>query len=842
MIRRPAILWAGLMILAVALPQLACGQDDVRPEDALSSFRAGRYAEAAELSRTLLRATPQDRAARTLLVESLAAIGHYDEAIREAEGLPVLRGQVLLELGRRDQARAEFQRAMEANDPDRLSAELGLAVLLFDAGRRDEAMERFDRFIDVYNQTENLSPADLTAIGTAVRYLGIRRHELFQDAVKAYDEAIALDPNILEPRLLMGDMFIERYDSPNAQQAFQEVFAINPVHPQALLGMARVREFDGESAQALELAEKSLEINYQLVGARVLLARLKLDSENPQEAEAEIEKALAVNPSSLEALSVLATIRFLQGDQSGFETVRDRILGINPMYGQLYVTLAETAAQYRRYADAARFAQLAIDTDPESWRGYGELGLNQLRLGQVEEARASLDRSFAGDPYNVWIFNTLDLLDTFENYELRSSPRFVYMLHRDEADLLFPYISALAEESYDRLAERYGYQPETPVRVEVYPRHADFSVRTVGIAGLGALGVAFGNVLALDSPSARDPGQLNWGSTLWHELAHTIALGMSNNRVPRWFTEGLSVLEERRARPGWGSETTPDFIMAYDAGEVPPLSRLSEGFVRPPTPQHLGLAYHGASLAVEWIEETRGFEAITRMLREYGEGRGSGEVLQRVLGANPEELDRQFDEWLRAKYPPQRVAEYRQRVGEAAQLVRQGNHDAAEQRMASVLPLFEGEDPIAQALIAQIQLARGDTAAAIEALERVAAIDENALDANVELAALAADRDEVRRAAALERLMYIYPFDVEQHRTLAATYAQQGDAQGVVRERRAVVALRPVDRAEALYQLAVALRDAGDRGEARTQVIRALEAAPAFERAQELLLELSGGT
>lgn len=92
--------------------------------------------------------------------------------------------------------------------------------------------------------------------------------------------------------------------------------------------------------------------------------------------------------------------------------------------------------------------------------------------------------------------------------------------------------------------------------------------------------------------------------------------------------------------------------------------------------------------------------------------------------------------------------------------------------------------------------------------------------------------------------MYIFPYEVEHHRRLAEAYARTGDLEAVVRERQAVVALEPVDRAEALYQLAVALRDAGKRTEARTQVIRALEAAPAFARAQELLLELSepGGT
>ena len=81
---------------------------------------------------------------------------------------------------------------------------------------------------------------------------------------------------------------------------------------------------------------------------------------------------------------------------------------------------------------------------------------------------------------------------------------------------------------------------------------------------------------------------------------------------------------------------------------------------------------------------------------------------------------------------------------------------------------------------------------------------------------------------------------IDYHARLATVYGEEAAPEKVVRERRAVVALRPVDRAEALYQLALALRDAGQRPEARTQVIRALEAAPSFERAQQLLLELSG--
>jgi tetratricopeptide (TPR) repeat protein len=89
--------------------------------------------------------------------------------------------------------------------------------------------------------------------------------------------------------------------------------------------------------------------------------------------------------------------------------------------------------------------------------------------------------------------------------------------------------------------------------------------------------------------------------------------------------------------------------------------------------------------------------------------------------------------------------------------------------------------------------------------------------------------------------MYISPYDPAQHVRLASLYARTGNKRGAVRERQAVVALNPVDRAEALYQLALAYYEAGDGQSARREVLRALEDAPNFEKAQELLLRLQRG-
>ena len=150
----------------------------------------------------------------------------------------------------------------------------------------------------------------------------------------------------------------------------------------------------------------------------------------------------------------------------------------------------------------------------------------------------------------------------------RASPRFRFVIEGKESELLATYLSELAEAAYDSLAARYQYSPPTPIRLEVYRSHADFSVRTVGLAGLGALGVSFGTTLAMDSPAARDAGEFNWGSTFWHELAHTFTLGASEHRVPRWLSEGLSVLEERRARLGWGADVSPGVPRRVQGGQA----------------------------------------------------------------------------------------------------------------------------------------------------------------------------------------------------------------------------------------------------------------------------------
>jgi len=534
---------------------------------------------------------------------------------------------------------------------------------------------------------------------------------------------------------------------------------------------------------------------------------------------------------------------------------RDGALRLDPRPSALYVALAQVAYRTHRYADAVAFARQAVALDPLSWPGMAELGLNQLRVGDLEAGHATLEASFEGDPFNVWVFNTLDLLEELAGFETVESPRFVFSMHPKEAGALSIYATTLAEEAFDAMRARYGFEPPTPISVEVYDRHADFSVRTVGLAGIGALGVSFGSVLAMDSPGAR-PGAFNWGSTLWHEISHAFTLGYTEHRIPRWLSEGLAVLDERHAREGWGSDVDPGFLAAFRDDRLPSLERFNYGFVRPAYPGQVQHAYYMASLLCEMIETTRGFDAVLAMLAGYRDGLETPEVVERALGTTLAGLDGELRDYIETRFAPTLAALGDPDAGAppgpdtfagvltaAAEAHRQGRTEEAMrvlERADDVFPEYAGADaPIL--FLGHLRREAADFAGAAEAYRTYIALNENHFEAHLALADLeqALGNDAAARET-LERAIWIDPFHLDVHARLASSHEAAEAWPEAVRERRALLALAPADPAAAHYRLALALHRGGDARGARSAVLDALEIAPNFEAALDLLLEIRG--
>jgi tetratricopeptide (TPR) repeat protein len=885
---------AGALVGALALPAGAHAQTlellvYASEPEARTAWQNGAYDDA--LSALQGDDAPSARALRALV---LAETGEYDDAIRAVGGaagpaptpsLERLRGELLLRVGRRDAARSAFE-AAEAGSPDEAAvARLRLAEMAMYTADRDAAFDVFDSFIDDYNGGRANSADELIAVGAAVAYLARTNPGLMQDALRAFDEAAAISPNYPAPRIALGDLFRTTYQTPDAYEEYAAVLGRNPGHPDALLGRARAQHFDG-NPEAMLTARRALETNPNHPDALAFVARLTLEAEGSREARELAEDALDVDPTNLEALSVLAATYFLDEELAAFDGVVARLDAFAPAYGGLHGLVAEMAVSHRKYAEAVELGRTALARDPGLHAVRGRMGMTMLRLGDLESGRREVERAFEGDPFNPWFKNTLDLADTWAEFTTLETEHFEIFLPTAEADLLGPLLEETAEAAWDGLVARYAYEPRTPVRVELYPSSADFSVRALGLAGLGALGVSFGPVLVMDSPSARPAGEFNWRSVLWHELAHTFHLEFTEHEVPRWFSEGLAMREQRVEDDRWGFKPSVTFFQAYDAGDMPALSNLTEGLVRPRFPGQVGLTYLQASYVFDWIEGSWGFETVRAFLEGYRDDRTTEQLVDDLLGMSMEEADEAFDLYLRDRFEREFASTAGERDDEAMEdaaggnllfgdrtdeasirllrnaveafpesfrfrlalgqtLLGAGRLDEAETELREALRLFPAFPEEGGPLwgLAEIHEQRGETREAADALRRLGYLGETQWAAprreaelRRELGDLEGEIDALRRAAE------VFPFERDLQLRRAEVAEAAGDATEWVRARRAVLALDPVDRAEAHFQLARALRAADRSSEARTQVLRALEIAPTFEAALELLLELRGST
>src|SRR3954470_6592051 len=736
-------------------------------------------------------------------------------------------------------------------------AALELALLLQTLGRRNEAAP----LLNVLYRAAGNDQASLTRAARAAAALGDARsaNSLFRAASGSASNP-ALDT-------AWGLLFLDKYNYPEAVKSFQQALAADPEWAPAHAGLARTLAEDDPPAAAAE-ATRALEIDPHLADAELLLAQLDLDNTRWDAARERIARVLEFNPSHLDARALAAAITYVRESRQAFDAEVKQTLAINPSFGEIYRVAAELSARNYRFDEAVSLAREAVTLDPENARAHAELGMHLMRTGDETQARQSLERAFKIDPYDKVTFNLLALLDTLDKFvEIREGD-IILKLDPAEAPVMREYAMPLAQEALKTLSAKYHFTPKGPILVEIFPKHDDFAVRTLGLPGMiGALGACFGRVVSLDSPHARPSNPFSWQATLWHEMTHVITLQMSNQRIPRWLTEGISEYEETQARPDWGREMEIPFALALERGKALKLADLNSGFTRPDT---IALAYYEASLLVDHIVRTYGDAKLQALVKSYGEGLEGNDAIEEVLDTDFDKLQIGFDQYTertfgalqKALVVPKDVQLAKAPIDELRKLANEnprsypvqlayghalrkaGSTDEAMQvfeRAAALAPSATGDDsPRAQ--MAEIALEKKDRTRAIAELTAFLNADFENVGAAHKLASLlkeAGVTDPARLRPVYERIVALDPFDGEARSALGRMALQRNDVEFAAREFRTVIALKPIDPAVAHTDLAESYLKAGKRDEAKRQTLAALEIAPTYERAQDVLLKLS---
>lgn len=804
-------------------------------------------------------ATPFEAATRALVE------GRYDEVETLTARLDArdpnvvaLKARAMIERGRYDDARTLLEPVASAAPTSEAALQLGLLQKMLDAPGASQTLERVTAIVDTTR-----SPVEIARAARALQALG-----RFKEANEAFRIAASAAPRNADIQTGWGDLFLEKYNNAEAIKSYQAAFEDDPRWVPALLGAARALQ-DDDPPQAAMMIKRVLQIDPSSVDAQILLAAQAADVDHRDEAREALKRALAVNPASIEAHSSLAALAFVEDKPSEFDAEVAKVHQVAPMNASVYRDAGELLAHNYRFDEAVAMTRRALALAPRDPQALGDLGAQLLRTGDESAARTALETSFNIDPYNVSTFNMLQMLDSLDKFETIRDGDLIVKLHKDEAPVLKDYVVPLAHKALETMAAKYEFQPKGPILIEMFPKHDDFAVRTVGLPGMiGALGACFGRVVTLDSPRARQqPGDFLWEATLWHELGHVITLQMSNQRVPRWLTEGISEWEETQARKDWTRPGEDMFARVLNRKQDIKLKDLNEAFQ---DPRRISLAYYQGRLVVDYMVKTYGQASMNRLLRAYGQGLDTDAALKEVMNTDLDGMQSGFEQYLQkefgdlqralvvpdgvdlAKTPTdglEKLAKdnpksYPIQEALAFSLRKDGRTDDAVKAFEKALTLaptaIGNDSPHAQ--LAEIALEKKDRTRAIGELTALMNVDFENLPAAQHLAALYRETnvtDPAKTRPVYERIVALDPFDGDAHAALGRLALQKGEADFASREFRTVIALKPIDPAVAHTDLAESYLKAGKRDDAKRQALAALEIAPSYARAQDLLLQLT---
>ena len=814
------------------------------PDDAEALFRAGKYDECAKLAEQEIAAGGWNERSRFLKISAEMARGKYDEALDSTE------------------------RAIR-----RFPASIALRLLARDVyrfnGRKEEdthLMEELERVV-MGSPQRFATPEGRVALG---RFFLLKNADSKKILDLFYDPAIKQQPDLVEAYLATAELALAKQDLALAAETLRKAPKSAAEDPRFHLLLARAYSAEDRAGTTKEVAE-ALKLNPNHVDSLLLQADQLIDSEKYEDAAKLLKRVWDVNPHEPRAWAYQAVLAHLRSDRDGETAARRSALECWSTDPEVDHLIGRKLSQKYRFAEGSAYQRRALELDPDYQPARIQLCQDLLRLGQEEEGWKLAAEIFANDAYNVVAYNLTTLRDRLAGFKTLESDGFLVRMDPREAQIYGKQVLDLLARARKTLCEKYGVTVPAPVIVEIFPQRKEFAVRTFGLPGAdGLLGVCFGRVVTANSPASQGANPSNWEAVLWHEFCHVVTLSKTNNKMPRWLSEGISVYEEEQKDPAWATAMNPKFRAMILGTELTPLSQLSSAFLSAKTALHLQFAYYESALAVAFLVEKAGLPALKEVLDDLGAGIPINETLPRRTKMSLDELDQSFVQFARGRAKsiapgatfeeldlpeeadsaaivawvekhPQNFWGWRRLAARLLTEEKWARAKGALEKMKALYPEYVGPDN-AYLMLAAVYRRLSDPVAERKVLEELASREASASPAYLRMMELdEAAKDWPTLARDARRLLAVNPLIPPPYRQLARAAEHLGKADEAMTAYRAVAMIDDSDPAEVHYHLAKLLSQAGKRDEARREVLKSLEEAPRFLDAHRLLMELVEG-
>lgn len=827
-----------IFILIVIQPAFALEIDD-----AYEQFRTGQYAECLKSAQKAINDGAYSAQWRILKIKSQMALGQYKQASDDMDVI-LFHYPVSIPL-------------------------LELAYTTYSYGgypsRADEMLKRVVR-IGTSRDIRYMSPPDFVALGKSLLRLNYDAKLILDEF---FNRAIRSDPNCLDAYLAAGELALSKQDYELAADQYRKALERFGTDPDVHYGLAKAFYPSDRQAMIASL-DAALHVNPRHAPSLILMAEHQIDCEDYDSATKLLDKVLAVNAWQPEAWAYKVVLAHLANDTEAVKTYRANALKYWETNPEVDYLIGRKLSQKYRFSEGATYQYRALKLNPEYVPAKIQLAQDLLRLGAENKGWALADEVHNRDAYNILAYNLVNLRDHLSQFKTLRTDGFILKMDKLEADVYGDKVEKLLQQAKTELCQKYDMKLDHPVTVEMFPNQQDFAIRTFGLpGGDGFLGVCFGDVITANSPKAER--LTNWQALLWHEFCHVVTLSLTQNKMPRWISEGISVYEESQRNPTWGQRMTPEYRKMILDGELTPISQLSGAFLSPPSATHLQFAYYESSLVVEFIVKQYGLESLKAILTDLAKGDEINTAISRHV-APLEKLEKEFEAFTQKRArdlapnadweqpekdqfdPTDREAlagwlaehpnNFRVLTLYAKALIANQQWDQAKKTLSKLItlyPQYTGDDNAYQ-LLAGVHRQLGETEEEREVLDKLATLSPEAAYAYGRLIDIAEEKQDWQAVIQYgQKYMAVYPMLTKLYWQLGRANEEFGHDEEAVELYDRLLLLDPPDPVEVNYRLGCLLQDKNP-AEAKRHVLMALAEAPRFRQAHRLLLEIINKT
>ncbi|MGD8500500.1 MAG: peptidase MA family metallohydrolase, partial [Phycisphaerales bacterium] len=628
--------------------------------------------------------------------------------------------------------------------------------------------------------------------------------------------------------------------------------------------------FNSDRGSMIEWLDAALHLNPKHAPALILLAEHQIDCEDYVAAAKLLDRVIAVNAWHPDAWAYRAVLAHLANDSEASMNHRSNALKRWPTNPVVDYLIGRKLSQKYRFAEGAAYQRQALKFDPNYLPAKIQLAQDLLRLGDEQEGWVMAGEVHTRDAYNVEAYNLANLRENLSKFKTLQADGFIIRMDELEAAVYGDQVVKLLQQAKSELCRKYGLELNRTVTVELFPNQQDFAVRTFGMpGGDGFLGVCFGNVITANSPKVSRP--TNWKSMLWHEFCHVVTLNLTQNKMPRWLSEGISVYEELQRDPTWGQRMNPQYRRMILGGQLTPIGNLSAAFMNPPGSMDLQFAYHNSALAVEFLVERFGHETLKTILADLA----NGEKINAAIStrASPlEKIEKEFGAFARKRAKdlapdvdweqpetgqldpadPNALAGWLAKhpnsfwalTVHAGNLLADRKWEEAKEPLKKLISLYpqHADEGNAYRLLAEVHRNLGETKQERRVLNDLAKISSDAAYAYERLMEIGMEQKDWQQVIENgARYTAVYPMLATVHWRLGRANEELGRDEQAIESYQRLLLLDPADPADVNYRLARLLRHR-DPAAAKRRILEALAEAPRFREAHRLLLNITNDT